>query len=144
MSRENVELVTGLQPPPDADLAWLVRDDAAIARLQEAVASLFHPDFEATAATGIGKASYPGLEGIRELWLDWLEPWETYRTEIEDAIDLGDDVLLLLSDYGRRAGTDNEVRLFGAAIWTVTDGKIARAAFYSDRDAALEAAGLLE
>ena len=59
-------------------------------------------------------------------------------------IDLGDDVLLLVSDYGRRVDMDSEVRLFGAAIWTVTDGKIARAAFYSDRAAALEAAGLSE
>jgi hypothetical protein len=35
-----------------------------------------------------------------------------------------------------------EVRLFGAAVWTVRDGRIARAWFYVDRNDALNAVGL--
>ena len=35
-----------------------------------------------------------------------------------------------------------EVRLFGAAAWTVRDSRIARAWFYVDRNDALNAVGL--
>jgi len=147
MSRENVELVTGLQPAPEADIAVLFREDASRAALREA-GPLFHPDFVAETSSGpqaIGlKTSYRGLDGLIELWLDWLEPWESYRTETEEAIDLGDQVLLLVRDYGRRQGMEREVTLLGAALWTIADGKITRAVFYADRAAALEAVGLSE
>ena len=141
MSRENVELVTGIQPTPDTDMAALFRDDASVAALQKAVAPLFHPDFEARTSTGL-QPSTRGLDGLRELWLDWMEPWETYRTEVEDAMDLGDQVLLLVRDYGRRRGMDSEVSVLGAALWTIVAGRIARVVFYNDRAEALEAVGL--
>ena len=144
MSQENVELVRGLQPAPDADVAALVRDDAAAGALGDAVAPLFHPDFEAVAATGLGHTAYRGLDGLRALWLDWMGPWETYRTEIEDVIDRGDEVLLLVRDYGRREGMDAEVPVLGAAVWTIAEGKVTRAVFYTDRAEALEAVGLWE
>ena len=72
----------------------------------------------------------------------WLEPWENYRTEIEDVLDAGDQTVVLVRDYGRRKGSDAEVSQRAAAIWTVHDGKIARADFYTDRDEALEAVRL--
>ena len=34
------------------------------------------------------------MAGFRNLWLDWLAPWATHRVEIEEAIDLGDRVLV--------------------------------------------------
>jgi ketosteroid isomerase-like protein len=74
--------------------------------------------------------------------LDWLEPWETYRVEVEDVIDAGDDVVVLVRDYGRRVGMTHEVSVRSAAIWTVRDRKVARVAFYLDRTEALTAAGL--
>jgi hypothetical protein len=82
-----------------------------------------------------------GIDGLREVWLDWLSPWETYRTEIEEARDLGDRVLLLVHDFGRRTGSTQEVALNGASVWTVRDGTIVRAEFHSDRTTALEAVG---
>jgi hypothetical protein len=81
------------------------------------------------------------IDGLREVWLDWLSPGETYRTEIEEARDLGDRVLLLVHDFGRRTGSTQEVALNGASVWTVRDGTIVRAEFHSDRTTALEAVG---
>jgi ketosteroid isomerase-like protein len=37
-----------------------------------------------------------------------------------------------------------EVSIRGAAVWTVRDGKIARASFYPNREDALRAVGLRE
>jgi ketosteroid isomerase-like protein len=142
MSHENVEIVGGVQPQPDVDLVTLLRDEAGAASLAEAFAPLLHDDFEAVGSAGFETQHSTGLAGLREVWLAWLEPWESYRVEIEDVIDAGDDVLVLTRDYGRRRGMEAEVSVLGGAVWTVLDGKIVRAAFYPDRSEAIEAAGL--
>ncbi len=49
MSQENVELVVRLLPRPGQDLVRLVRDDDVWAAFTEAVAPVFHPDFECVA-----------------------------------------------------------------------------------------------
>jgi ketosteroid isomerase-like protein len=146
MSQENVELVGSLQPSRDTDLVTLFRDDATAAALMEAMSPFFHEDCEIVAPTFVAGQGvrFVGLEGLRAGWLDWLEPWESYRVEVEDVIDAGDDVVLLPRDYGRRAGMDVEVGGLGAAVWTVRDGKVARVAFYLKRGEALEALGLSE
>jgi ketosteroid isomerase-like protein len=86
-----------------------------------------------------------GLHGLRAGWLDWLAPWASYRAEIEELIDLGDRVVSVLCDYARREPDAPEVALKSAAVWTVRDGRIVRAEFYTGgRDEALKAAGLTE
>jgi ketosteroid isomerase-like protein len=146
MSQENVDLVRSLQPSPDTDLVALFRDDATAAVVMEALSPSFHEDVEIIAPTFVAGRGvrFAGLDGLRAGWLDWLEPWESYRVEIEDLIDAGDEVVVLPRDYGRRAGTAAEVSVMGAAVWTVRDGKIARVAFYLNRSEALEAVGLSE
>jgi ketosteroid isomerase-like protein len=143
MSRENVEVVKGLQPGPDVDVAALFRDDSLARAAIEAVGPAFTDDLECLSAVpGQQGRRYRGLEGLRNLWLDWLEPWESYRTETEELIDAGHQVVVFVRDYGRRRGMTAEVPVIGAAVWTVREGKVARIAFYPDRTAALEAAGL--
>jgi ketosteroid isomerase-like protein len=143
MSQENVELVRRLQVGPDVDLAALFRDDTRAGRMIETIAPLFDPGFTCVLVLP-GSREHAGLPGLRAAWREWLEPWESYRVEIEDVIDAGDAAVVLTRDYGRRRGMDAEVRLLGAAIWTVRNEKIERAEFYGDRKAALEAAGLRE
>jgi ketosteroid isomerase-like protein len=140
MSQANVELVRGLQPSPDTDLVALFLDDATF----DALAPFFHEDCEIlgpSVVTGGESERRIGLQGLRALWLDWLDPWESYRVEIEDVIDAGEQVVVLPRDYGRRAGMDVEVGVLGGAVWTVRDGKIARVAFYLRRSEAFEAVG---
>jgi hypothetical protein len=145
MSQENVEIVRRFQPSPDLDIAALFRDDATWAATSEAAASVLDEDFAAGVRTLDDQAPFlPGVDGLRSTWLDWLEPWESYRTEIEDVIDVGkDSVLVLTRDYGRRVGSNAEVRLHGAGLYTMRDGKIALAEFMP-RDNALKAVGLAE
>jgi ketosteroid isomerase-like protein len=91
-----------------------------------------------------GGKTYTGLDGFRESWLDWLAPYAEYRTEVEEAIDCGERVLLLQSSSGRLQGSAKEVKLAPAVVYTVRDGKIARVEPYADRAEALEAVGLRE
>ena len=144
MSQENVELVTNLQLSPDVDIAELFRNDEMASALADAMAPFFHPDFESVPPGVPGtERVHVGFDGLRTAWLGWMEPWLTYRTEIERAFDAGDRVLLLTQDYGRREGFAQEVKVDGSAVWTVSDGKIARAEFFTGRSDAFEAAGLL-
>jgi hypothetical protein len=143
MSQENVELVTNLQPAPDVDMAELFRNGEMWSALADAVAPFFHPDFESVPPGVPGtERVHVGLDGLRAAWLGWMEPWLTYRTEIKQAIDAGDRVLLLTHDYGRREGVAEEVKIDGSAVWTISDGKMARAEFFADRSDAFKAAGL--
>jgi len=146
MSQANVEVVRGIQPGPDVDLAALFRDDTAWAALSEAVAPLFGQDFTAGMRTFDEHPPFlRGLDGLRSAWLDWLAPWVSYRTEIDDVIDIdGERVLVLSHDYGRRLASDAEVALVGTALWTVRDGKVAAAEFFPNRAEALKAVGLAE
>jgi ketosteroid isomerase-like protein len=139
VSRENVELVRALYLPPGTDVCALFRDEG---RLLEALRPFLTDDFESVMVFPGETRTYAGMEGFRKNWLDWLEPWATYRTSIDELIDAGDRVVLLLRDHGRRADMDTEVELIGASIATIRDGKIARWEDYADRAEALEAAGL--
>lgn len=102
------------------------------------------PDFEVLFELGgvVDVEPRRGAQGLLEAWLEWMEPWASYRTEIERMVDLGERVVYLARDYGRFEPDGPEVLLEAAAIWTVRDGKVVRAEFYANRDAALRAAGL--
>ena len=139
MSHANVAHVVGLQPAPTVDLAKLFRSDATLAALVDAL----DPDFGAVfVSTLLGKMTDRGVDDLREGWLEWLSPWEEYRTEIEEARDLGGRVFLLVRDFGRRKGSAEEVAHNGAAVWPLREDKVVRAEFYGDRTTAFEAVGL--
>jgi ketosteroid isomerase-like protein len=142
MSQANAELVLGLYPAPDVDYVELFRDDSLWAGQAEAMAPVVHTDFECVWYQFGSERRYVGLNGLRAFLLDWMTPWVSYRIEIEEAIDLGERVLLLNHDRGRREGSTQEVRGRVGAVWTVRDGKIARLDAYNTRAEALEAVGL--
>ena len=142
MSEENVELVRRLQPPPGVDLTQILRDEDFRLLLQD-LSPLFSDGFVAVSHA-LGSDSYRGIEGLRQLWLDWLAPWDSYHVEIEKLTDAGDRVLVHTRDRGRRRGMDAQVEVLGGAVWTVEGGQVFRAEFFPDRAEALEAAGLSE
>jgi len=144
MSQENVEFVRALQPPPGADIAELFRDDLSWAALSASLSSALAPDVECAGRgfPGLDDTVFAGLDGLRSAWLEWLAPWVSYRTEVEQTIDLGDKVVILVRDFARKSDSTPEVMLTSAAVWTVRDGKVARIEFCADRDTALKAVGL--
>jgi ketosteroid isomerase-like protein len=142
MSQENVELVMGLQRAPDDDFVQLIRDDEMWAQFAATIAPFVHTGAETTRPGLPGGKTYRGFDGFRESWLDWLAPYAEYRTEVEEAIDCGERVLLLQSSSGRLEGSTKEVKLAPAVVYTVRDGKIVRFEPYADRAEALEAVGL--
>jgi ketosteroid isomerase-like protein len=144
MTRENMELVLSLQRSGEEDFARLIRDEESWQQLATAAAPVVHEDAVSIRPGIPGAKAYVGLDGFRQLWLDWLAPWKEYRTEVEEAIDCGEQVLLLQSSAGRLEGSTQDVKLAPGVVWTVRDGKIARFEVYADRAEALKAVGLSE
>ena len=72
-----------LLPDPATDVAQLFRNDDWFASTAQALADLFDPAVEALPAWRGAGAAYSGIDGFREMWLDWLEPWASYHVRID-------------------------------------------------------------
>jgi ketosteroid isomerase-like protein len=144
MSQENVALVLGLLGDPDTDVVPLVRDDAIWSEAAQRWAPALHPEFEIVGTVIGTERPFVGIDGLREFLLDWLAPWDTYRSEVVRTRDPGDDVVTIFRAFGRRDGSNSELEGSAAWISTVREGKICRIVGYGDPSEALKAAGLEE
>jgi hypothetical protein len=145
LSQENVDLVRALWAGAGTDIAALFRDEDAFAQMADALGQVVSDDFEsAMVFPGFPVQTRLGLEAFLENWRDWLEPWASYRTTIEESFDLGDRAVLLFRAHGRRDGMDVDVELIGAQICTIVNGRLARWEDWGDRDEALRSLGLAE
>ena len=144
MSKENVDLVSGLIGDPGMDLVPFVRDDASWAAASQRWAPALHPEFEIVGTVIGTERPFVGVEGLREFLLDWLAPWDTYRSEVVQTNDPGDDVVTIFRIFGRRDGSTSEIE--GSAAWasTIRDGKLVRIVGYADPAEALKAVGLAD
>ena len=145
MSQENVELV---------------RAATEAAKTPEAIERLAHGEFDFSFidaeiewdATGIGDVVpdladvYWGHEGFRNYWRRWLEAWRYIEFDIQEILDAGDEVVVLIRNqrqWGRYTGIVSEIPPF-ALVYTFRDGKIVRFRFFPDQAEALKAVGLEE
>jgi ketosteroid isomerase-like protein len=147
MSKENVELVRGLQPT-GVDLVEVFRNEGATEALMAAADDApMSADAVIEFVGGEGvleRGGYRGLEGLVEGWRVWLEGWDSQVMQLEELIDAGEQVLALVRIKGRTTRHGVEVEHAPAAVWTIEDGIVVGISFYLDRDLAFEAAGLSE
>ena len=141
MPEPNVDLLRALLPDPGTDVTQLFRDEDSFAGTAEAVAELFDAAVESVPAWRGAGATYSGIDGFREMWLDWLEPWASYHVQVDEMFDVGDSVVVLVRDRARRHGMDVEVELISGSLWTFGNGKIVRVQFYANREELREAVG---
>jgi len=143
MSRENVELVRDLQPV-DVDLVQLFGPDETFNAAPFGATDRFEPDFEVRFIAdqpGLGAIERKGLDGFVAGWREWLEPWASYRIDVDDIIDAGDDVLVLIRVRAQTARDGVEMEHSPAAVWTIRDGRVSALRLYLNRERAFEAAG---
>jgi ketosteroid isomerase-like protein len=132
VSQENVEIMR------TAYEAIARRDRETLdAILRERLA----PDFEFEAAlTG---ATYKGLDGFWEL-LDDIEDTIGYRPEVQEVLDLGEHVLVVLRMSGRGSRSGVSVAQQGAVLVTFDGSTLVSGKSFASKAEALEAAGLRE
>jgi ketosteroid isomerase-like protein len=103
------------------------------------------PDFEffpaiVTGVEGQG-SSVRGADGIRQFFSDLDEPWESFRIDVEEYREIGEQVVCVtrLRAKGRGSGVELDQPV-AMALW-FRDGKLARAQSFLDLEAAVQAAG---
>lgn len=142
MPQPDVAVLRALLPDPGTEVTQLFRDEAWFTGTAKAVEELFDPAVESVPAWRGAGATYRGIDGFREMWLDWLEPWASYHVQVDEMFELDDSVVVLVRDRARRHGMDVEVELISGSVWTFANGKIVRVEFYANREALREAVGL--
>src|ERR671930_2032976 len=108
MSRENVEVVRTLA-------------EGFQRRQHEQAFEFYAPEIEwdASRMTDVNPdlaGVYRGHEGVRAYWRQWLSAWSDLHFEIQDVVDAGDDVVLLIRNqrqWGRRSGIATDARPTG-------------------------------
>ena len=135
MSQENVDLVVGLFESTNKRDFQAVMDAYA-----DDMVLVNHGELRVAGGPGV-----VGKEAVGEWFADWFRSFERdYRLEVEGTHDLGDRVLLFATHHGRGRTSGAPIDQQGSWIYTVHDGKVVRCDIYSDRSAALEAAGVSE
>jgi ketosteroid isomerase-like protein len=131
MSEENVEIVREIYR------AW-ERGDFSSNEWAD-------PEIEFHLRAGPDEAVHHGVEAMGHAWREWLGAWDEFRVEVEKFLDLGDDILVLVKFGGRGKTSGTPVEgLLGGNLLSFRNGKVVRLVTFTDRNDALEAAGLRE
>ena len=117
MSRENVEVIrrgyehwaaTGELLAP-TDLVW-------------DVSNLGWPD----------QQIYLGREGADQFNTEWAGAWDDWEMEVEDYVDAGERVVVIVNQRGLSKGTGIPVEMRFAHVWTLQDGRGIRMQMYAN------------
>jgi ketosteroid isomerase-like protein len=131
MSQENLEIVLRL-------------NEAFNERTFAENADLLHPEmiWEMSRMQVPDGAAFTGPPGLLEFLDTWTESFAFEHIGVEDMVDGGDQVLVMVhhSGRGKISGIDIDQRY--AMVWTLHDGRAVRMEMYLTRDEALEAMGL--
>jgi ketosteroid isomerase-like protein len=89
------------------------------------------------------KQQYPGAAGVDEFLSSWLEAWDDWHLELEEARQADDGRVVAISrQSGRSKATGLEAEMRFAQVWTLRNGLYIRMEMYADPDEALRATGL--
>ena len=81
-----------------------------------------------------------GYEGTMQWLADTQETWKDYRQEVEEIIDVGEHVVVVLGISARGLGSGVPVAQEFAVVWTFAGEKVVRARSFTSKAEALEAA----
>jgi ketosteroid isomerase-like protein len=116
------------------------------ARDMTTLADLTSPDFEFVPYLGslIETSVYRGHDGLRSYFEDVRSAWEEIKVRQAEVREVGDHTISFgeLRGKGRASGLEVQMSLAWVGDWR--DGKLVRLVTYTNRDEALEAAGLEE
>ncbi len=112
----------------------------------EAATADMHPDVEWRP---LGEMAFGdvvvGREAVRRFWREWRETFEGFRLIIDDVKEAPVGALATTRAIGRGLASGMELTAGPFfQVFTIEDGKLRKLAMFTDREQALEAAGLSE
>jgi ketosteroid isomerase-like protein len=157
LARVSFSVWSNLPPGSRLRRAWLSRivrqgSEAANRRDFELLFLGFDPEIELELPESLAGGYVPpdlvgvhrGHNGYRRMWAGLMDVWEDLRLEPEEAIDLGDRLLLAgrVKGHARLSGIPIDQPLF--QLFTLRRGLVIRQRDFAERSQAIEAAGLSE
>jgi hypothetical protein len=119
-----------------------VDGDEMIQAVTELLRHNAHPEYVTLMVSEAVSNGYPGVDGFREAWSDWISPYDGFRIEVEEALMLEDKLVFTVRQIGTTRHSEVDVETSSAAVWWFEEGRVRQAAFYLDRQAGLKAAGI--
>ncbi len=105
-----------------------------------------HPDlvWDVSRLGWPGQQIYSGAEAANQFNAEWADAWDGWELEVEEYIDAGERVVVIVNQRGRSKATGIPVDMRFAQVWSFRDAQAIRMQMYASVDEALEAAGLQE
>ena len=132
MSQENVEIVRRIHG------LWASDGLGAAAELLDPGIEWVNPDDAVEPGIRRGLASVVDAADSVNLSFDHVE------LEIEDFVDAGDHVVVIVTMHARGRGSGATVNRRQGYVWTIANGQAVRFSWFNDPTVALEAVGLSE
>jgi len=120
-------------PPEGTDLVDVFGPDAA----QIDTGGLVSEDDAVNMVARNAERATAGPDGFREIWADWLEPWQSYRIYYDDVIERDDRVIMLVRLRGVTKRDGVEMEHEGAGVFRFDGDHVVEMEFNLDRDDAL-------
>ena len=117
-------------------------DEDALAPFATALEGIAAGDMKCLMVASALVTEFDGVDGLVRAWTDWLSPYESFSLELEEWIEAGDRIVVLVRSRARPRGARGEVEQAGGSVWTFEDGRVTRVEFHADRAGALRSAGL--
>ena len=107
---------------------------------------MLHPEVEWHTAQDLPDSGmHRGVDGIAKLFSEWTASFEDFQGDIDEIIDGGDEVVVVVVRlHGRLRGSSEEVVLPETQVWRLRNGRAYEIREYRTKAEALEAAGLSE
>ena len=134
MIRTRLDQVRTLMPPEGTDL----RDVFGPGGAQIDTGGLVRDDATINMVARNAESSTEGPQGFREIWADWLEPWESYRIYYDDVIEREDRVITLVRLRGVTKRDHVEMEHEAAAVFYFEGDQVATMDFHLEREDALK------
>src|ERR671910_1376065 len=101
----------------------------------------FDPEVVVDATMRVDAGIGHGREELSAIISRWLAAFDEWREEIEEMRDLGSQVCVVLTQYGRGKGSGIETETRYAVLYEVRGNQITRMTLYPGPVAALDAVG---
>jgi ketosteroid isomerase-like protein len=105
----------------------------------DSVADVLHHQVEVRDFDLPDAGIYHGHEGFARWLADWGEPWDEYRGDIHDLLDLGPQVASF-THLRARTGSGLEVDRHDSQLLTVEDGRVVKLEYFGEPEAVIERA----
>jgi hypothetical protein len=133
MTESRLERVRALMPPDGTDLVDVFGPDAG----QIDTGGLVRDDAAVNMVARNAERSTAGPEGFREIWADWLEPWQSYRIYYDDVVERDDKVIMLVTLRGVTKRDGVEMEHEAAGVFRFQGDEVVEMEFNLDREDAL-------